>query len=603
MSEEYHDTDEITHGAFDRALLWRLLTHVRPYRGWFILASVLLLIAALLSSIMPIYMMRAIDTTVDPTPESKPLLIQYVLIMVALMVGEALVRYTQLLIVAVIGQKTMLDMRMEIFAHLQKMTMRFVQRNPVGRLMTRVTNDVEKIQATIVTGVVQVISDAITVVVVLAFMFAINHRLAIVAVSLIPFVFIAGTVFRYFAHKSYLEIRMKLARLNTFMQENISGIQVVQLFNREKANLDKYKKLNADHRDEWLRQIHYYATYFPVVDILGTLSLALIILFGGRQILEGHATFAGPASVGMFFAYVQYTERLYAPVRAIADRYNLILEAMASSSRIFQLLDTTPEIESPVDGLAADSIDGRIEFEDVSFAYVDDTWVLQDINIDIKPGEHIAVVGHTGAGKSTFAALVSRFYDVQQGTIKIDGRNIRDYELRALRQKVGVVLQDVFLFSGSIKANIHLGDDTMTDEWIRQCADQASALGFIENLPGGFDYDVGERGCNLSTGQRQLIAFARTLAHDPRILILDEATANIDTATEALIQKAIARLIEGRTAIVIAHRLSTIQKADRIIVMHHGHIAEEGTHQSLLAERGLYYKLYRLQFRGQAEVA
>ena len=603
MSNDFHDNDDVERASFDRALMWRLMGHVGPYRGWFILASIMLLIAALLSNLMPIYMMRAIDITVSPEPDSEGLLMRYVTIMIGVMVAEALVRYSQLLIVAVIGQRTMLDMRMDIFRHLQKMSMRFVQRNPVGRLMTRVTNDVEKIQATIVTGMVQVISDAITVVIVLIFMFVINWKLALVAVSLIPLVFIVGTVFRYYANRSYLEIRKKLAALNTFMQENISGIQVVQLFNRQGWNQDRYKKLNADHRDEWIKQVHYYATYFPIVDILGTISLALIIVFGGRQILDGQSTIAGPASVGMFFAYVQYTERLFAPVRAIADRYNLILEAMASSARIFKLLETKPEIENGPNPIVADSVEGAVSFNNVSFAYNEEQWVLNDVKVDIKPGEHIAVVGHTGAGKSTLAALVSRFYDVQKGSITIDNVNVKDYDLRSIRQQIGVVLQDVFLFSGSIEANIRLGDESMSGEWIRECAAHASALEFIEKLPGAFDYDVGERGCNLSTGQRQLIAFARTLAYDPRILILDEATANIDTATESLIQEAIGRLIEGRTAIVIAHRLSTIQKADRILVMHHGRIVEEGTHQSLLAECGLYYKLYQLQFRGQAEAA
>ena len=603
MSIGFHDDDEVTHADFDSVIMRRLMGHVRPYRGWFFLASALLLVAAILNSLTPVYMMYAIDTAIAPEVEEASNLPFYVAMMVGLMIIEALVRYGQMLIVAVVGQKTMLDMRMEIFRHLQDMSMSFVQRNPVGRLMTRVTNDVEKIQATIVTGMVQVISDAITVVVVLVFMFIINWQLALVAVSLIPFVFLTGTVFRHFANKSYLEIRKRLAALNTFMQENISGMQIVHLFNREKWNRDRYDKLNADHRNEWLRQVHYYATYFPFLDFIGTLSLALVIYFGSRQILGGQGTIAGEASVGMFFAYVHYTERLYAPIRAIADRYNLILEAMASSQRIYRLLDTKPDIVDKPDAQPADAVEGSIEFNDVSFAYKEDTWVLNDIDMHIKPGEHVAVVGHTGAGKSTLAALVSRFYDVQKGSIAIDGVDVRDYQLSAMRRNIGVVLQDVFLFSGSIEANIRLGDDSMSDAWIRECAEHACALEFIERLPGGFDYDVGERGCNLSTGQRQLIAFARTLAHDPKILILDEATANIDTATEALIQKAIGRLIEGRTAIVIAHRLSTIQKADRILVMHHGRIVEEGDHQSLLAERGLYYKLYQLQFRGQAEAA
>lgn len=606
MSEAFHDEDEVQRRSFDAALLMRLLGHVRPYRGWFILASALLLIAAIVSNTVPWFMMRAFDAAIygrDTAAPSNESLTFYIAIMLVLMLSEAIIRYAQLFIVSVIGQKTMLDMRMEIFDHLQRMTMRFVQKNPVGRLMTRVTNDVEKIQATIVTGMVQVISDAITVFVVLGFMFVMNWQLAIAALSLIPVMFVTGTVFRRFAHKSYLEIRKRLARLNTFMQENVTGMQVVQLYNLESSNHDKFEKLNADHRDEWIRQVRYYATYFPIVDLLGVVTLAIIIALGGRQILFGYETAAGPVTVGMFFAFVQYTDRLFAPVRAIADRYNLLLEAMASSERIFALLDTEPEIDNAPGAIPAERLEGRVQFENVSFAYVDENWVLNDIDLDVAPGERVAVVGHTGAGKSTLAALISRFYDVQHGAVKIDSIDVRDYEIRSMRRNIGVVLQDVFLFSGTIEENIRLGDDTMSDEWVRECAERACALDFIDRLPGTFDYDVGERGCNLSTGQRQLVAFARTLAHDPRILILDEATANIDTATESLIQQAIEETIEGRTAIIIAHRLSTVQKADRIIVMHHGRIAEQGDHQSLLAQRGLYHTLYQLQFRGHGQVA
>ncbi|NIA16244.1 MAG: ATP-binding cassette domain-containing protein, partial [Nitrospiraceae bacterium] len=345
------------------------------------------------------------------------------------------------------------------------------------------------------------------------------------------------------------------------------------------------------------RQIRYYAIYFPVIDFLGSFSLALIIVYGGRQLLHDQQALGTPADIGMFFAYVQWSERLYGPIRALADRYNLLLEAMASSERVFELLDTPEEVVNKPDAMVADGLDGAVEFKDVWFAYEPGQWVLKNISLSIRPGERVAIVGHTGAGKSTFINLLSRFYDVQRGSISVDGLDVRDYEKRSLRRNIGVVLQDVFLFNGSVEHNIRLGDKALDENRMRACAQYVNAAPFIERLPEQYGYDVGERGCNMSTGQRQLVAFARALAHDPRILVLDEATSSVDPETEALIQDAITKLMEGRTSIVIAHRLSTIQHADRIIVMHHGEIRETGTHQDLLAQRGLYYKLYRLQYK------
>lgn len=631
MSAEFHDDDEITQRSYDPVILRRLMGYIRPHRTAIGAATALLFIAALMSNAVPLLTMLAFDAAIgaperiaieqavaanggEATAEQTQALAElrkenlaslpfFIGLMAALMLGEALVRYAQLYIVAVVGQQTMLDMRMGIFRHLQNMSLRFLDRNPVGRLMSRVTNDVEKIQATIVTGMVQVISDLFMIVVVLAFMFAINVPLSLLAISTIPLVFLASLLFRKYAHTSYLEIMKRIAKVNVFMQENVTGMHIVQLFGRQARNHEAFAKLNGAHRDEWLRQIRYYAVYFPVVDFLGDLTLAIIILYGGTQILGGFETIAGTASVGMFFAYVQYTERLFGPVRAIADRYNLLLEAMASSERIFKLLDTQPDVEDKPEALPADAIEGAIDFDGVWFAYNEENWVLKNVDLAIRPGERIAVVGHTGAGKTTLSAILSRFYDVQKGAVRIDGVDVRDYQQTPLRGRIGVVLQDVFLFSGSVADNIRLGDASMTDEWVRACAEYVNAAPFIERLPGGYEYDVGERGCHLSTGQRQLLAFARTLAHNPRILVLDEATSSVDTATEAYIQDAIHKLMEGRTSIVIAHRLSTIQNADRIVVMHHGEIREIGNHQELLAQRGIYYTLYRLQYKDQADVA
>jgi ABC-type multidrug transport system fused ATPase/permease subunit len=376
-------------------------------------------------------------------------------------------------------------------------------------------------------------------------------------------------------------------------------MRIVGIFNREALRFEQYRRFNAEHRDEWFRTVKYYATYFPVIDFLGMLSVALIILYGGHQILRGQILFGVAADIGMFFAYVQWSERLYGPIRTLADRYNLLLEAMASSERVFELLDTPEDIPNRFGAIVAHQVRGEVEFRDVWFSYEPGQWVLKGIGLAIRPGERIAVVGHTGAGKTSLINILSRFYDVQRGSVCVDSRDVRDYEKVSLRRNIGVVLQDVFLFSGSIEQNIRLGNPDLSLDQVRACAEYVNAARFIERLPGEYAYNVGERGANLSTGQRQLLAFARVLAHNPRILVLDEATSSIDPESEALIQDAIAKLMQDRTSIVIAHRLSTVQHADRIVVMHHGEIREMGTHQQLLARRGLYYTLYRLQYKDQ----
>jgi len=426
-----------------------------------------------------------------------------------------------------------------------------------------------------------------------------NWRLAAIALSTVPGIFLASLLFRKFARNSYLEIRKRIARVNAHMQENVSGMRVVQVFGAEDRSFDQYRRRNAAHRDEWIRMIRFFATYWPVVDFLGALSIALIILFGGRQILRQADISIGVASIGMLNAYVAWVDRMFGPIRALADRYNMLQAAMASSERVFEILDTPEEVKNKPGALAVARLEGRIEFKNVWFAYEPDQWVLKDVSFSIAPGERVAIVGYTGAGKTTLASLLCRFYDVQRGCICIDGIDLRDYVKEDLRRRIGMVLQDVFLFSGPIDRNIRLGDEDLSDERIRQCAEYVNAAPFIEKLPGAYAYDVGERGGNISTGQRQLLAFARTLAHDPDVLVLDEATSSVDTETEGLIQDAIGKLMKDRTSIVIAHRLSTVQHADRIIVLHHGEVRETGSHQELLAGRGLYYKLYQLQYKDQ----
>jgi ATP-binding cassette subfamily B protein len=631
VSDGYHLEDEIEERSYDGQLMRRLLAYVRPYRGLVSVAVFLLLVAALAGNVVPWLNMRAIDSCINNperihaiaelqasgdaiSPElqarhdalavaDRSRLLRYIAIIAGFMLLEAFARYMQMVIVAYVGQKTMYEMRVGVFDHLQRMSLRFLDRNPVGRLLTRVTNDVEKIQATIVTGMVEVASDLFTIVVVLGFMLWVNWQLTLVVMLTVPFVFATSLVFRKYARLSYLEIRRKIARLNAYTQEMVSGMRVVQLFGREEATYEVYRKRNADHRDEWFRQVRNYSVYFPVIDFLGTFALALIILYHGSTILSYQLSGERAIEIGTFIAFVQWAERLFGPIRALADRYNLLLEAMASSERIFGLLDTPEDIENKPDAIKPSRLRGEVSFEDVGFSYVPRQPVLKGINLTIAPGERVAIVGHTGAGKSTFINLLSRFYDVDSGRITVDGVDVRDYDKTELRKRIGVVLQDVFLFSGTVEQNIRLGDDTLSEERLHECARHVNAATFIERLPGGYQYDVGERGGNLSTGQRQLLAFARALAHDPQILVLDEATSSVDTASEILIQDAIIKLMEDRTSIVIAHRLSTVQHADRIIVMHHGEIREMGTHQELLAHRGLYYTLYRLQYKDQTSAA
>lgn len=618
MSEAYHLDDEVHQRSFDGALMKRLLIFVRPYRAWLALATVLLIIVSATGIYIPVLVMDSIDQYMnDPqrvaleeagapaaeiaarTALNMEGLLRVTLMIAGLVFIEAIIRYFQILIVSIVGQRTMMEMRVGIFDHLQGMSLKFLDRNPVGRLMSRVTSDVEKIQQTIVEGVVQVISDLLTIIVVLIVMLYINWTLAIVALLPVPFIFITSLVFRRFAQRSFLDIRKKLAAVSATMQENIAGMRVAQLFGREQASFEEYRSRNEAHRDEWLRQIRNFAVYFPLVEFLSTLSTALIVLYCGNTILSLGHEISGVGSIGTMVAFVFLAERFFGPIRALADRYNLLLEAMASSERVFKLLDTPPDIVDAQDAVGADKLRGEVAFENVSFAYEKDQWVLKDVNFHIAPGERVAIVGHTGAGKSTIINLLSRFYDVQKGAILVDGIDVRNFQQSTLRKNIGIVLQDVFLFNVSIAENIRLGNPELDDLRLRECAEFVNAARFIDKLSDGYDHKVGERGANLSTGQRQLLAFARTLAHNPHILVLDEATSSVDTETELLIQDAIEKLMQDRTSIVIAHRLSTIRNADRILVMHHGELRESGTHDELLAQNGLYRTLYELQYKDQ----
>jgi ATP-binding cassette subfamily B protein len=467
----------------------------------------------------------------------------------------------------------------------------------VGRLVTRATTDVAALNEVFTAGLVSVFGDLFLLAGIVAVLFALDWRLALVTFGVLPLLFGLTVWFKNNARKSYREVRIRIARINAFLQEHVTGMSVVQLMNREEKALGDFREINDKHRLANVAAIFYYAVYYPAVGLITALGMALIVGYGGGRIL------AGGLSIGALVAFLQYAQRFYQPLADLSEKYNILQAAMASSERIFELLDTPLEIVSPAEPYRPERVRGELELAGVSFSYVPGEPVLQDVSFRVAPGETVAVVGHTGAGKSTLASLLLRFHDVQEGRVLVDGIDVRDWDLGALRGSIGMVLQDVFLFSGDVASNVRLGEPAIDDAKLRWAAREAGALDFVERLPQGFATPVKERGAGLSVGQKQLISFARALAFDPRILILDEATASIDTETEQRIQEALARLLAGRTSLVIAHRLSTIQRADRILVLHKGRLREQGTHRELLAARGIYHKLYQLQARAEEPVA
>ncbi|MGD0099155.1 MAG: ABC transporter ATP-binding protein [Acidobacteriota bacterium] len=583
--------EQVLGKAYDARLMRRLLAYLRPYRRSALLAIVCLIAGSALSIIQPYLTKIAIDRYIRNNNFSG--LNQIAVIYALTLVCVFALSFSQTWLINLMGQKIMYDLRMQIFRHLQKLDVSFFDKNPVGRLMTRVTTDVDALNELFTSGVISVFDDIFTLSGIIISLFLLNYRLALGIVTILPFLILVTLLFKIKVRDSFRKVRTAIARINAFLQENITGAAVVQLFSQEKKQYRQFTRINKDHLDANLQSIFYYAIFFPLLELISASAVALIVWYGGRQVLTGALT------LGTLVAFIQYSDRFFSPISDLSEKYTILQSAMASSERIFKLLDTEPSIASPSKTGSLTVERGSIEFRNVSFFYNAGEPVLHDVSFNVEPGEKIAVVGATGAGKSTIISLLSRFYDVQQGEILVDGENIRNFNLQGLRSSIGIVLQDVFLFSGSVSENIRLGNHRISDEQVQRAAETVHASHFIHKLERQFSTEVGERGSSLSVGQKQLLAFARALAFNPKILVLDEATSSIDTETELLIRDALAKLMAGRTSIIIAHRLSTIQNADRIIVLHRGRIREVGSHQELLRLRGIYWKLYQLQYKDQ----
>ncbi|MCZ6508804.1 MAG: ABC transporter ATP-binding protein [Acidobacteria bacterium] len=591
-------------------MMGRLLGYTRPYRASVVGAVALVILSSLLQLVGPLATAVALDLFIRPgeveAPVSRWLAEHWLAVRaidpaagLALVAGvylltlvlTSLVLYFQGLVMQMMGQRIMADLREEIFAHLQRLSIAYFDRHPIGRLVTRVTNDVDALNELFTAGLVSIFGDVVLLGGIVLALFWLDWRLALATFAILPLLLGLSIWFKVRARQTYRRVRLKLARINSFLQEHLTGMSVVQLFGRERAAASDFGHINDEHRVANLQAIFYYAVYYPMVELITALGIGLILFYGGGKVM------GGALSLGVLVAFLQYAQRFYQPLADLSEKYNILQSAIASSERVFGLLDTEPTIADVEDPWRPESIRGAVELDDVWFSYEEGEPVLRGVSFRLEPGETVAIVGHTGAGKSTLANLLLRFYDVDSGVVRIDGRDVRHWHLGDLRRAIGLVLQDVFLFSGTIADNIRLGEEGLGDAAVEEAAREVHAHEFIARLEGGYGAAVQERGSGLSVGQKQLIAFARALAFDPRILILDEATSSIDTETEQLIQRALGRLLAGRTNLVIAHRLSTIQHADRILVMHKGELREQGTHRELLAADGIYARLHQLQYR------
>jgi ATP-binding cassette subfamily B protein len=639
--------------AYDSRLMRRLLTYLRPY-GWPVAIAIASIILKSFCDVLGPYLVKvAVDRYLAPvkslnsglwswlSPQPMHGIAQISAIYFGLLLLTFLFEFLQTYFMQWTGQKVMFDLRSQIFRHLQHMHVAFYDKNPVGRLVTRVTTDVDALNEMFTSGVVSIFEDLFVLMGILGIMLCMNWKLALITFAVLPFIVVATKFFRDKVRDSYRRIRIAVARINAYLQEHVSGMVVLQLFNRERKAYDRFAEINRSHMGAFKDAIMAYSVYYPTVDFFSAVAIACVIWFGGQDVMRhivsnsvsirfDRQTFvafqlvATPASLGVVIAFTAYAQRFFRPIMDFSEKYNILQSAMAASERIFKLVDTPVDVVAP-SVTKNPSGPGRIEFDHVWFAYRDvpdenetraekgaspgngnaaiaepnPDWVLRDVSFAIEPGQTVAVVGHTGAGKTTLISLLLRFYDVQKGAVRIDGLDVREMDLADLRSRFGVVLQDPFLFTGTIAGNIRLGTDRILDEHVEKAAEDVNLGDFVRGLPKGFGEEVRERGSTLSTGQKQLISFARALAHEPKILILDEATSSVDTETEFKVRDALSRMVEGRTSLIIAHRLSTVQRADKIIVMHKGKVREMGTHQELLAHRGIYFKLYQLQYKDQ----
>ncbi len=619
--------DDVVGKAYDGRLMRRLLTYLRPYKLQTALSAVAILLKAGADVIGPFLVKVAVDTYLDREPKThlswlgrhlSPVPATGITELASFYFGALLLswglEFLQTYLMQWTGQKVMFDLRSEIFRHLQRMQPAFFDKNPVGKLVTRVTSDVDALNEMFTSGVLAIFEDIFVLLFIVLIMLRMSWPLALLTLAVLPGIVYATGVFRRHVRDSYRRQRAATARINSYTQEYVSGMSIVQLFNREQRAFDDFSAINNENKVAWTDAITAYALYYPVVELLSSVAIALVIWRGGLSALHGAVT------LGVLVAFIQYAQRFFRPIMDLSDKFNILQAAMAASERVFHLLDTAPDLASPPHPLSARP-SGSVEFRDVWFTYqtlsdhdragllaatpaelaarTDIEWILRGVSFTIAPGETAAIVGHTGAGKTTITALMMRFYDIQHGQVLVDGVDVRDQDLNQLRKRFGVVLQDPFLFTGTLATNIRLGSEWITDQHLEEAADEVNIGDFIRTLPLGFDEPVTERGSTLSTGQKQLVSFARAMAHAPGILILDEATSSVDTETELRIRAALDRMITGRTSVLIAHRLSTVQRADTILVMHKGQLREQGSHQQLLAHRGLYWKLYELQYKDQ----